>query len=85
MLTHQTNRTPNVAVHIRLIGCVCACTNAGIELLYTFLELCAKLISTIERAQQWAYPLWREARYMKPLHALTHGPVDAQGNATGLD
>ena len=28
---------------------------------------------------------WREARYMKPLHALTHGPVDARGNATGLD
>jgi hypothetical protein len=27
----------------------------------------------------------REARYMKPLHALTHGPNDAQGNATGLD
>jgi hypothetical protein len=22
---------------------------------------------------------------MKPLHALTHGPNDAQGNATGLD
>ena len=29
--------------------------------------------------------IWREARYMKPLHALTHGPVDAKGNATGLD
>jgi hypothetical protein len=28
---------------------------------------------------------WREARYMKPLYALTHGPVDARGNATGLD
>ena len=27
----------------------------------------------------------REARYMKPLHALTHGPNDTQGNATGLD
>ena len=27
---------------------------------------------------------WREARYMKPLYALTHGPVDARGNATGL-
>ena len=22
---------------------------------------------------------------MKPLYALTHGPKDAQGNATGLD
>ena len=22
---------------------------------------------------------------MKPLYGLTHGPVDAQGNATGLD
>ena len=27
----------------------------------------------------------REARYTKPLYALTHGPVDAQGDATGLD